>query len=74
MLNQRVPTSMAAEILGLKPGTLEVWRSLGRGPRFKKIGRLVFYDVIDLEAFANAHTVETIDSEEMKKLEIQNDF
>ena len=71
MHNHRVDTSKAAKILGLRPGTLEVWRSIGRGPRFKKIGRKVFYDVIDLEIFANAHTVETIDSIEIKKLEIQ---
>ena len=71
MQNQRVDTPNAAKILGLKPGTLEVWRSIGRGPRFKKIGRKVFYDVIDLETFANAHTVETIDSIEIKKLDAQ---
>ena len=71
MENQRVNTQKAAKILGLKPGTLEVWRSIGRGPRFKKIGRKVFYDVTDLEAFANAYTVETKDSIEIKNLEIR---
>ena len=71
MENQRVNTPKAAKILGLKSGTLEVWRHQGRGPRFKKIGRKVFYDVIDLETFANAHTVETIDSIEIKKLDAQ---
>ena len=71
MQNQRVDTPNAAKILGLRPGTLEVWRSIGKGPRYKKIGRRVFYAVGDLETFANAHTVETIDSIEIKKLEIQ---
>ena len=71
MSNQRVNTSKAAKILGLRPGTLEVWRHYNRGPRFKKIGRKVFYDVIDLEAFANAYTVETTDCIEIKKLDAQ---
>jgi hypothetical protein len=66
MHNQRVDTSKAAKILGLQPGTLEVWRSRGRGPRYKRVGRRVFYDLSDLENFANAHTVETIDSIELK--------
>jgi hypothetical protein len=66
MESQRVDTIEAASRLGLKPGTLEVWRSLGRGPRFLKIGRKVFYKIEDLELFANAHVVETIDSRELK--------
>ncbi len=66
MKPNRVNTTDAALILGLSAGTLEVWRCHGRGPRYKKIGRRVFYDVIDLEEFANAYTVETVDSMEMK--------
>jgi hypothetical protein len=62
MEHLRVNTPEAARILGLRRGTLEVWRSKRRGPRFKKIGRKVFYDLNDLEAFANANTVETTDS------------
>ena len=66
MHNQRVDTPMAAKILGLKPGTLEVWRSLGRGPRFCRIGRRIFYRIEDLELFANANLVETSDSKELR--------
>jgi hypothetical protein len=33
----------AAALLGVKPGTLPTWRSLGRGPRYYKDGRLVRY-------------------------------
>ncbi len=32
-----------AELLGLKPNTLEIWRLQGKGPVFRKIGRLVRY-------------------------------
>ena len=58
----RVDTHRAAEILGLQPGTLEIWRSKGRGPRYKRIGKKIFYDTKDLEDFANLNTVETIDT------------
>lgn len=33
--------------------TLEYWRSLGEGPRFIKIGRLVIYRMEDVVAFEN---------------------
>ncbi len=66
---QRVNTIKAAKFLGLRPGTLEVWRSKGRGPRFRRIGRKIYYDLIDLEAFANAQTVETVDSMALKRWE-----
>ena len=41
--NQNFTTTEAAEFLGVKPGTLEVWRVQGRGPRFLKLGRAVRY-------------------------------
>ena len=44
------------------PGTLEVWRCLGRGPRFRRVNRRVFYLQSDLEAFAKGQVVETVDS------------
>jgi len=43
-------------------GTLEVWRCLGRGPRFIRIGRRCFYEKSALEEFARGQVVETIDS------------
>ena len=55
-------TVEAAEYLGLSPGTLEVWRSLGRGPRYRKFGRRVMYDIADLDRYAATHIVETCDS------------
>ena len=55
-------TAEAAEILGLKPNTMEIWRSHGRGPSYKKIGRKVLYDPADLEAFSLSCTVVTDNS------------
>ncbi|WP_432734823.1 helix-turn-helix transcriptional regulator [Maridesulfovibrio sp. FT414] len=47
-------TKEAAERLGLSPGTLEVWRCLGKGPRYIKIGRRVGYDPKDLDAYVES--------------------
>jgi hypothetical protein len=44
------------------PGTMEVWRCLGRGPRFRKVARWVLYAPMDLDRFAAGQTVETVDS------------
>lgn len=46
-----VTTKEAAQILGLSPATLEVWRCHGGGPVFVKMGRAVRYRYTDLEAF-----------------------
>ena len=55
-------TVQAAEYLGLSPGTLEVWRCLGRGPRYYKYSRRVFYEKSDLDVFVRTGLVNTIDS------------
>lgn len=44
-------TAQAAEILGLKPNTLEIWRLQGKGPIFRKIGKFARYTESDLQAF-----------------------
>lgn len=51
-------TPRAADYLCMKPGSLRTFRSIGKGPRFHKAGRLVRYHVNDLDAFArgeNSH-------------------
>ena len=48
--------SEAAAHLNLSPRTLENWRVLGGGPRFRKFGRRVIYAVDDLELWAVAQT------------------
>ncbi len=43
----------AAEFLGgLSTKTLERWRVDGRGPAYRKLGRMVFYTTEDLLTFA----------------------
>ncbi len=47
----------AAECLGLAVQTLRNYRSLGRGPKYVKLGRAVRYRMEDLESFIEAHLV-----------------
>ena len=61
-MSKKLNTREAAHYLGIKPGTMEVWRCHGRGPRFCKIGARVVYNVSDLEEFAQSCIVETIDT------------
>ena len=44
-------TKTAAQILTVKPQTLELWRCRGEGPRFFKIGRSVRYSEKALAEF-----------------------
>lgn len=47
----------ATEFLGVKPGTLSVWRSTGRyGIPFLKVGRLVRYRRSDLAVWLDSRT------------------
>ena len=42
-LDGMVNTREAARILGIRPRTLELWRSQSKGPTYAKIGRAVRY-------------------------------
>lgn len=48
----------AAELLGLKPCTLETWRYQRKGPPFRKHGRRVFYAASELTAWSAAQRVD----------------
>lgn len=49
-------TDEAAAVLRLSPGTLTVWRSLGRGPRYTKLGDRVLYSEKDIADYVAANT------------------
>lgn len=52
-----VDETVAAQILDVTPGTLQVWRSTGRHSiPFVKVGRNVRYRRTDLEAWLRSHT------------------
>jgi len=44
------------------PGTLEVWRSLKRGPSYRKVGHRVFYPKSSLDKFIDRPEILTADS------------
>lgn len=49
----------AAEILGISPGTLTVWRSTGRyNLPYVKVGRAVRYRPSDIDAFIEGRLIE----------------
>jgi len=49
----------AAGFLNLSPRTLEKFRVIGGGPRFRKFGRRVLYAMQDLEGWANGRSCES---------------
>ncbi|SHN71577.1 helix-turn-helix transcriptional regulator [Desulfovibrio litoralis] len=66
-MSKKLNTIEAAEYLGVKRGTMEVWRSLGKGPRFSKLGTRVVYEIQDLDSFVSDRKVETCDTFNFKK-------
>jgi len=50
---QLIPTSQAAQMLGLKPQTLRVWRLEGKGPKYVRMGNQshgrAYYDLSDIQ-------------------------
>ena len=47
----RISRAQAATYLGISPKTLANYATLGRGPRPRKIGGRIWYDLEDLKAF-----------------------
>jgi excisionase family DNA binding protein len=50
----------AAELLGCTVSALRKWRTLGKGPAFCRVGRLVRYSETDLSAFLDANRVQPV--------------
>lgn len=59
---KKLSTDEAAEFLGVKPNTLEVWRTKKKGPKYSKIGSRVLYDINDLEEYFASRSVHTKDT------------
>jgi hypothetical protein len=53
-------TPDAAVVLGSTVGTLQTWRWMGVGPRYRKIGRRVVYALGDLTAWKAAGEAELV--------------
>lgn len=50
-------TPKAAEVLGVRPCTLDAWRVRGEGPPFVRVGRSVRYRASDLDRFIAINTI-----------------
>jgi DNA-binding transcriptional MerR regulator len=48
---ERVKVEGASQITGVPVGTLRFWRATDQGPRSYVIGRRLWYDVADLDAW-----------------------
>ena len=58
----KLNTHEAAEYLGVRPNTLEVWRCKHRGPKYAKLGSRIVYDLDDLDDYYSARTISTRDT------------
>lgn len=48
----------AANYLGVAESTLACWRSIGKGPKYLKIGSRIFYLRVHLDAFLESSLCE----------------
>ena len=48
-----------AAMIDIKPHTLAVWRSEGKGPDYTRLGKSVFYRQMDVEEWIAANVVVT---------------
>ncbi|RJR43512.1 MAG: hypothetical protein C4576_14220 [Desulfobacteraceae bacterium] len=55
------PKFLPERFKGLSEKTLANLRSLGQGPRYYRRGRLIFYDVADIQEWLTKNPVETSD-------------
>lgn len=49
-------TPATAEFVGMRPNTLEIWRTKGEGPPYRKVGRAVRYVEAEVIAWLDAQT------------------
>ena len=54
MRHELMTPDEVANKLRARAGTLQWWRTMGRGPRYVKIGRHVFYRAGDIDEFISA--------------------
>lgn len=58
-MNEKYASADAALYLGLKPGTLEVWRCTKHNPQpaYYRVGNRIWYLKKELDAFIESQTV-----------------
>lgn len=58
-ISKPLTESEAAELIGVKPQTMAVWRSKGTGPHYQKTGRSIRYRPEDIKKYLQQHRVRT---------------
>jgi len=58
MTGTMLTTTEAAEVIGVVPGTLSVWRSRNKGPAYHKTGGTIKYTHADIAAWIEESRVE----------------
>jgi len=58
-LERLLNSEEASQYLGLKKQTLEVWRILGKGPRFIRAGRVVRYRASDIQDWLDSNLIQS---------------
>jgi hypothetical protein len=53
-MTERVKVEGASEFTGVPVGTLRFWRATNQGPRSYVVGRRLWYDIEDLQAWVDA--------------------
>lgn len=52
------PQQVADQLPGITSGTLAMWRHEGKGPRYRKLGRIVLYAADEVDEWVDAGTRE----------------
>lgn len=47
------PQQVADQLPGISTGTLAMWRHEGKGPRYRKLGRIVLYAADEVDAWVD---------------------
>lgn len=59
-MTERVKIEGASEITGVPVGTLRFWRVTNQGPRSYVVGRRLWYDVADCEAWLEEQKAQSV--------------
>jgi hypothetical protein len=65
-VSQTLSERDSATYVGFSTAALRIWRRAGKGPAYLRFNRNIRYRVVDLDAWIQAHRVETTDSRKLK--------
>lgn len=57
-MHRYITTPELADVCRTSPATVRYWRHIGYGPKGRKIGRRVLYEVTEVQAWLDLRTAE----------------